>query len=594
MHCAKNDLNISIQNPSLSRLEKMQRYTRTSGFISQKEKTKAGHIWLHPLKLGFADFQIIFWASVCEQGGRTHCICFFHNRLGFCCGIPDYFLGDYQAVVEANYANLLIEGPNTFNNIAYDDRVITIGPGNGGAASFSVSGAAAVGNSLSATVQQSDPDGNGIFSYNWQTSADGTSWSSVGSNSPSYTVRDADEGRQLRLEVRYSDVKGFAETVFTPAGTVPLMPTLAISAASAALKEGNIGSTPCAFTISRSGDLSGESRVSWAVEGNGANPATALDFAGGKIPNGTAVFAAGQQTVSLNINVLSDAMVEPDEGFSITLLNPSGARLSSTASSAVMQILNDDQPSATYAFVATPETVYEGGMLHIGVTTTNVEAGRLLYWQFSGSGITASDFSDGLLSGSTVIGADGRASFTKAIAADAVVDPDEGLRVSFTSNAARTEPVGSSLAVTLKEPTVGVVTDGNDIITGTTAAERISGVPTGSSLRGRGSLDRLTGGGGDDIFLLGDGQGLFYNDGTTGLGTTDLALISDFTAGDKIQLFGNSTAYRLVSGRHGGNPGVRIDALATSPGDTPEAIGFVQGATLAALNLANPNQFLFL
>ena len=56
MHCAKNDLNISIQNPSLSRLEKMQRYNRTSGFISQKEKTKAGHIPLHPLKLGIADF----------------------------------------------------------------------------------------------------------------------------------------------------------------------------------------------------------------------------------------------------------------------------------------------------------------------------------------------------------------------------------------------------------------------------------------------------------------------------------------------------------------------------------------------------------
>ena len=56
MHCAKNDLNISIQNPSLSRLEKMQRYNRTSGFISQKEKTKAGHSPLHPLKLGIADF----------------------------------------------------------------------------------------------------------------------------------------------------------------------------------------------------------------------------------------------------------------------------------------------------------------------------------------------------------------------------------------------------------------------------------------------------------------------------------------------------------------------------------------------------------
>jgi hypothetical protein len=38
---------------------------------------------------------------------------------------------------------------------------------------------------------------------------------------------------------------------------------------------------------------------------------------------------------------------------------------------------------------------------------------------------------------------------------------------------------------------------------------------------------------------------------------------------------------------------VRIDALATAPGNTPEAIGFVQAATLASLTLTNPNQFLY-
>ncbi|MBM5816924.1 MAG: hypothetical protein FJ083_10230 [Cyanobacteria bacterium K_Offshore_surface_m2_239] len=77
------------------------------------------------------------------------------------------------------------------------------------------------------------------------------------------------------------------------------------------------------------------------------------------------------------------------------------------------------------------------------------------------------------------------------------------------------------------------------------------------------------------------------------MGTTDLAFIADFTADDRIQLHGSSAAYRLVSGRLGGKPGVRIDALATSPGNTPEAIGFVQNANLATLNLTNPNQFLY-
>jgi hypothetical protein len=78
------------------------------------------------------------------------------------------------------------------------------------------------------------------------------------------------------------------------------------------------------------------------------------------------------------------------------------------------------------------------------------------------------------------------------------------------------------------------------------------------------------------------------------LGTTDLAVITDFSAQDSIQLFGSSSGYRLVSGRYSGIAGVRIDALSTASGIMPEAIGFVQGATMATLSLTNPNQFLYI
>ena len=170
-----------------------------------------------------------------------------------------------------------------------------------------------------------------------------------------------------------------------------------------------------------------------------------------------------------------------------------------------------------------------------------MEAGSPLWWQLSGAGITPSDFSDGALIGSTWIGRDGRAAFTKTIAADSVVDPDELLEVPFYSDAARSRPVRSSLAITLREPSVGVVTDGYDVITGTAPAELITGVPAGSVTRGRGSIDRLTGGGGADIFAFGDAQGIYGNDGTTGLGSVDLAVITDFTAVDRIRLFDTSS-----------------------------------------------------
>jgi Ca2+-binding RTX toxin-like protein len=147
--------------------------------------------------------------------------------------------------------------------------------------------------------------------------------------------------------------------------------------------------------------------------------------------------------------------------------------------------------------------------------------------------------------------------------------------------------------VTLKEPSVGVVTDGPDVITGTAANETISGIPSGSSLRGRGTVDKLTGGGGNDLFLLGDADGIFYDDGNASVqGTTDMAWITDFSAGDKIRLYGNSTYYQLTSARYAGLRGVQINALL--PASTPEPIGFVQAATLTTLSLTNSAQFTYL
>jgi hypothetical protein len=96
-------------------------------------------------------------------------------------------------------------------------------PVNDGAASFSISGTPAVGNTLVASVGSADPDGNGVITYSWQSSTDGTSWSPVGSNSPSYLVASVDQGKQLRLVVSYTDGEGFPEAVTTAAGSIPLV-----------------------------------------------------------------------------------------------------------------------------------------------------------------------------------------------------------------------------------------------------------------------------------------------------------------------------------------------------------------------------------
>jgi predicted extracellular nuclease len=470
-----------------------------------------------------------------------------------------------------------------------------LNPSNRGAASFTISGSPVVGQTLIAALATSDPDGDGAFAYSWQTSANSSDWTVVGTNSSSYSIAPADEGKQLRLVVSYTDARGFAETITVGAGTVPLIPDLAITALTPSQSEGSIGTTSFAFQISRTGDLSGSSRVAWIVEGSGSNPTNTADFALNQWPSGTAAFATGQDNLTITIPVLGDGTVEPDERFRVLLSSASNGRLTPATASATSLILNDDLPARTYSFTASATTVFEGNAVAIGVITTNVSAGSRLYWQASGAGITASDFSSGGLNGDVLIGADGRASFTRTIAADAVVDPNETLEIKFFSDTARSLQVGTTINVMIKEPTVGISTDSNDIITGTAAGERLNGVPSGSSLRGRGSRDELTGLAGDDLFVLGDASGTYYDDGlSANRGTTDMAIIRDFASGDRIQLWGANSMYSLVSALNAGASGVRIDLKPINslvPGALPEAIGFVRGATLASLNLSNPLQF---
>src|SRR3954471_19013215 len=67
--------------------------------------------------------------------------------------------------------------------------------------------------------------------------------------------------------------------------------SVSIAATSASLNEGNSGETAFGFTVTRSGDLSATTSVTWAVTGSGANPANAADFTNGLLPASTVTFA---------------------------------------------------------------------------------------------------------------------------------------------------------------------------------------------------------------------------------------------------------------------------------------------------------------
>ena len=121
--------------------------------------------------------------------------------------------------------------------------------------------------------------------------------------------------------------------------------SLAIAATAASKAEGNTGSTPFTFTVTRSGDTTGASSATYTVSGSGANAANAADFTGGALPTGTVSFAAGQTSQLVTINVAGDTTVEANEGFTVTLSAPSAGTTIATAAATGI-IMNDDGGSA--------------------------------------------------------------------------------------------------------------------------------------------------------------------------------------------------------------------------------------------------------
>jgi hypothetical protein len=89
-----------------------------------------------------------------------------------------------------------------------------------GDAVFSITGTAVVGEILTASLDASDPDGDGPFSYLWESSSNGSNWTGIGNNSPSLLLTTDEADKQVRLTVSYTDGEGFNESVQALGSTV--------------------------------------------------------------------------------------------------------------------------------------------------------------------------------------------------------------------------------------------------------------------------------------------------------------------------------------------------------------------------------------
>ena len=148
-------------------------------------------------------------------------------------------------------------------------------------------------------------------------------------------------GNQESTDIKIGSYGGGLKVVGGTAITnwVTDVPTgLSLSALDALKPEGSSGTTPFTFLVSRSGDVSGPTAVTYTVKGLGAN---AGDFAGGAFPTGTVTFAPGQVSQTLTIGVAGDPSLEGAESFSVSLSGPTNGAIV-TGSTANGTIENDD------------------------------------------------------------------------------------------------------------------------------------------------------------------------------------------------------------------------------------------------------------
>ncbi len=214
--------------------------------------------------------------------------------------------------------------------------------------------------------------------------------------------------------------EGFTVTLATPVDSILGQATaagsilnddaatdLSISATSANKAEGNVGSTSFTFTVTRTGVTAGvTSTATYTVSGSGATQATSSDFQGGTFSTGTVTFNPGQTSQVISIPVSGDTAVESDEGFTVTLSDPS-AGTSIIGLSANGVIVNDDSSIAISPATVSAAEGNSGStpMVFTVTRTGDTTQASNVEWSVAGSGTSpasADDFVGGAFPTGTV------------------------------------------------------------------------------------------------------------------------------------------------------------------------------------------------
>jgi hypothetical protein len=280
---------------------------------------------------------------------------------------------------------------------------------------------------------------------------------------------DATLESQALLRIALSRATGdVVSTLITPTADVHVIDDderlSLVSMSLLALNEGDSGSTPIAFKVTRDGSSIGAASATWTLAGAGNNPLNAADIDRIEIDGvaqsagaltGTLTFADASLVDRLiTVYVRGDTIGEFDEAFTLTLTNPStGTSLGSASATHTVQ--NDD-PAVQLVMATTQFAEGNDGddraITFQVVRTGSLSLGATVGWNLmdaaSGSSVNAGDFGGSLPTGLVTFQAgESVKTVTVLTAGDDVWEPNEGFRIALGNPSVGTTVIGPATLV---------------------------------------------------------------------------------------------------------------------------------------------------
>jgi hypothetical protein len=242
----------------------------------------------------------------------------------------------------------------------------------------------------------------------------------VNNNTATTTVTAAADNLTEGEETFTLRLNNLAASIAVIINDTSLSPTYSLSRSVASVNEGSN------FTITlNTTNVANGTLVPYTISGTGI---TTADINGASL---TGNFTVNSNTASIIFTTTLDFVTEGTETFTLSLNNG--------LSSVSVDIVNVLNP--TYALVAAPTSLNEGGNVTITLNTTDVPNGTLVPYTISGTGITTADINGASLTGNFTVNSN-TASLVLIITGDYLTEGNETLRLTLNS-------IGTFVDVTL-------------------------------------------------------------------------------------------------------------------------------------------------